>query len=128
MVLALLADMIADAERGQPVDGSWLARSIGLLEAVPGTPTPLTEVAAAVGMPYDAWRKAFRAEVGVAPARFRLDRRLAVAADLLLVTSQSVRSIAADLGFSDERHLVVRFQEAYGCTPAAYRRSSTSAG
>jgi AraC-like DNA-binding protein len=128
MVLALLADMIASAEHPQQVDGSWLTRSIELLEPAAGVPTPLTAVAAAVGMPYDAWRKAFRAEVGVPPARFRLDRRLAVAADLLVSTSHAVRSIAADLGFSDQRHLVVRFQEAYGCTPAAYRRSSTSAG
>jgi hypothetical protein len=34
----------------------------------------------------------------------------------------------AGIGFIGERHLVVRFHEAYGCTPAAYRRSSTTAG
>ena len=128
MVLALLAEMIASAEpRAQP-DGSWLSRSIDLLEPGADAPLTLAGVAAAVGMPYDAWRKAFRAEVGVAPARFRLDRRLAAAADMLMSTSGSVRAIAADLGFADERHLVVRFREVYGCTPAAYRRTSTSTG
>lgn len=128
MVLALLAEMIASAEpRAQP-DGSWLSRSIDLLEPGTGAPLALAEVAAAVGMSYDAWRKAFRAEVGVAPARFRLDRRLAAVAELLVTTSRSVRSIAVEFGFTDERHLVVRFHEAHGCTPAAYRRSSTTAG
>ncbi len=128
MVLALLADMVASAAARAPPAGSWLSRSIALLAPGPGTPLTLPAVAAAVGMPYDAWRKAFRAEVGAAPARFRLDRRLAAAAELLTSTSRSVRAIAAELAFTDERHLVVRFREVYGCTPAAYRRTSTATG
>jgi AraC-like DNA-binding protein len=122
MVLALVAEMVGSEAGAAGVSpASWLDRSRELLGAELGRPLALADVAAAVGMPYESWRRAFRTEAGVPPARFRLDRRLAAAADLVLTTSSSVREIAALLGFTDERHLTVRFLESYGCTPAAFR-------
>jgi AraC-like DNA-binding protein len=125
MVLALLCEIFGDLSHPASAPGErqsgWVEQSRLMLGAQLGTPCPPAHVAAAVGMPYETWRRAFRRETGVSPARFRLDRRLAAAADLLLQTSTSVRTIAAGLGFSDERHLVARFRETYGCTPAAFR-------
>lgn len=127
MVLTLLADMVAcEAASASGVAEHWLDRSRRLLGADPGRPLALSEVAAAVGMPYETWRRAFKAAAGVPPARFRLDRRLAAAADLLLTTSSSVRAIADDLGFTDERHLTARFRESYGVTPATFRGRVTN--
>lgn len=126
MILALIADMVGHASPGgaggsQP-DDDWLARSMELLGGDLGRSLAPAEVAAAVGMAYETWRRSFRAAVGVPPTRFRLDRRLAAAAEVLVTTSSSVRSIAASLAFTDERHLNARFVERYGCTPTAYRR------
>ena len=123
LVLGLLADMVA-AEHAAAArhPDEWLDRSRELLGADLAGTVPLAEVAVSVGMPYETWRRAFRAAEGVPPARFRLDRRLAAAADLLLTTSVSVREIAARFGFTDERHLTARFLETHGCTPAAFRR------
>jgi AraC-like DNA-binding protein len=122
LVLALLAEIFG----GRPTPGveaepNWLERSTELLDAQLGESRSPADVAAAVGMPYETWRRAFRRATGVSPARYRLDRRLAAAADRLLTTSTSVRTIAAELGFVDERHLVARFRDSYGCTPAAFR-------
>jgi AraC-like DNA-binding protein len=122
LVLALLAEIFGERpDREAEAEADWLERSTELLEAHLGESRSPADVAAAVGMPYETWRRAFRRATGVSPARYRLDRRLAAAADLLLTTSTSVRTIAADLGFADERHLVVRFRDSYGCTPAAFR-------
>jgi AraC-like DNA-binding protein len=124
MVLALLAEIFGERSAPQARPPSdWLDRSTALLGSALGEARTPAEVAAAVGMPYETWRRAFRRRIGVSPARYRLDRRLAAAADRLLGSADSVRIIAADLGFADERHLVARFREAYGCTPAALRTS-----
>lgn len=121
-VLMLLADMVASAEAAESVaTATWLDRSRDLLGADLGHPLALGDVAAAVGMPYETWRRAFKAATGVPPARFRLDCRLAAVADLMVTTSSSVREIAALLGFTDERHLIARFRESYGVTPATFR-------
>ena len=138
MVLALLAEIFGERPDrsaqpdtpGRPGEQhtGWLQRSMDLLGSQLGTVFAPADAATAVGMPYETWRRAFRRETGVSPARYRLDQRLAAAADRLLQTRASVRTIAADLSFTDERHLVARFRERYGCTPAAFRgrhRSNT---
>jgi AraC-like DNA-binding protein len=122
MVLALLSDIFGDRPDAPDwAAAGWVQRSTELLSDHLDSSLAPAAVAAAVGMPYETWRRAFRRETGVSPARYRLDRRLAAAADRLLQTGTSVRTIAADLGFTDERHLVARFRETYGCTPAAFR-------
>ena len=129
MVLALLADMFASEESNAKAESSnWLDESRLLLGTELGERLALSEVATAVGLSYESWRHAFKREVGVPPARFRLDRRLAAVADQLLSTSTSVRQLAEAFGFTDERHLAVRFHEAYGCTPASFRRSRPNQG
>jgi AraC-like DNA-binding protein len=126
LVLQLLAEMIDHAGRPPAATGGtdWLSRSIAMLESDLGRAMPPAAVAAAVGMSYDAWRRAFRARTGRSPARFRLDRRLDIAAERLTGTHQSTRAIAAELGFTDERHLTARFTERYGCTPARFRTAA----
>ncbi|MEY4176215.1 MAG: hypothetical protein RI900_3380, partial [Actinomycetota bacterium] len=125
MVLALLSELFGDrtevGSRPTEQHGGWVQQSTELLGSQLGTALSPADVAAAVGMPYETWRRAFRRAMGVSPARLRLDRRVAAAADRLLGTSDSVRTIAAELGFTDQRHLTVRFRERYGCTPAAFR-------
>lgn len=126
MILALLAEMLDNAEASRSESAAnWLDRSRDALAGNLGDRLDLTEVATATGMPYETWRRQFKKMVGVPPARYRLDRRLTTAADQLLTTSSSIRSIAAGLGFTDERHLAVHFKESFGCTPAAFRRRGT---
>ena len=74
-----------------------------------------------MGMPYETWRRRFRAETGTSPYAHRAARRLAAATDLLVHTGLGVRDIAAATGFSDERHLIRRFREDTGLTPRAFR-------
>lgn len=125
MVLALFCEMFGDRnEHDNPASeesSAWARRSMDRLGSDLGARIALDEVATSVGMSYETWRRAFRRVVGVSPARFRLDRRLDEAAGRLVTTAASVRTIAVDLGFTDERHLVARFRERYGCTPAAFR-------
>lgn len=107
--------------RGPVADSGWLARSVELLEGDLAETLELSSVAAEVGLPYETWRRRFRAETGTGPYARRAARRLSAATEMLVHTGLSVRDIAATTGFTDERHLIRRFREATGLTPRAYR-------
>lgn len=83
-------------------------------------------VAAASGLPYDAFRRRFRAEMGSAPAAYRSRRRLQTAADLLQMTTMTCHEIAHMLGYTDEFHLSRRFRAQFGVPPSRYRQRITT--
>jgi transcriptional regulator GlxA family with amidase domain len=123
-LLTLLLE--ASAEDGPTVAGGggeagWIVRSTAALGADLGEPLDLRSVAASVGIPYETWRRRYRASTGTSPYAERSARRLAAATDLLVHTGLSVRDVAAATGFSDERHLIRRFRELTGLTPRAFR-------
>jgi AraC-like DNA-binding protein len=104
-----------------PASRDWLDHSLEMLDRDCAEPLDLGSVAREVGMPYETWRRRFRAETGTSPYAHRAAHRLAVATDLLVHTGLGVRDIASATGFSDERHLIRRFREHTGMTPRAFR-------
>ena len=125
-LLAALLEAASSTTRSHAVaEGEgWLRRSVERLEADLADPLDLRDVAADVAMPYETWRRRFRAETGTSPYAHRAARRLATATDLLVHTGLGVRDIAAATGFSDERHLIRRFRGDTGLTPRAFRDGS----
>lgn len=101
--------------------GDWFARSVDLLESDLDRTLSMPQVAGRVGLPYETWRRRFRACAGVGPQQYRALHRLDTVTDLLVHTSLSTREMAAALGYSDERHLIRRFRERTGVTPRQYR-------
>lgn len=118
-------DLMATVEQAltpptpEPPAAGWLARSMQLLATDDGGALP--EIADAVGLPYETWRRRFSDQVGVAPARYRREARLRTSATLLTMTSLSVTEIAHRTGFVDDRHLSRHFTRAYGLTPGRFR-------
>ena len=126
LLAALLeARSVAEQRSSQaPPSADWLERSVELLGGDLGEGLDLREVAAAVGQPYETWRRRFREATGTSPYAHRSQRRLAAATELLVHTGLGVRDIAAATGFTDERHLIRRFRAATGLTPRAFRDAS----
>lgn len=106
---------------------SWLARSMQLL-AADDEPRDLPDIAAAVGMGYQTWRRRFREHVGIPPAHYRREARLTTSATLLAMTSLSIAEIAHRSGFVDDRHLARHFVRRYGVTPGRYRTTRPGDG
>jgi len=98
-------------------------RAEALLTADLDAPLSLSAVADELGLGYDAFRRQFKDRFGQSPMAYRSERRLAVAATLLRLTTLTCREIARRLGYSDEFHLSRRFRRHYGLSPTAYRRS-----
>lgn len=123
-VLRLLVDAAGgDASRPAPSRSGWLARSQALLAGDLGEPLDVRDVAAAVGLGYESWRKRFTAEAGQPPARYRAQARVQAACDLLRWTSLSNREVAATLDFSDEHHFARAFRRGVGLTTTAFRNA-----
>ena len=79
-------------------------------------------LAALCGVSSNQLIRLFRSAVGMTPARYGLERRVAIAAQELACSSRSLEDIAESLGFVDRYHLSRVFSRHLGITPAAYRR------
>lgn len=123
-VLQLLVEIGSGGGDPAPTGGgsAWLDTSRELLEGDLGAPLDLPAVAAAVGMPYETWRKQFRRAVGTTPGRYRAERKVDAARDLLRYSSLSLHEIAEETGFADEHHLSRRFRGSTGIAPREFRR------
>ena len=69
----------------------------------------------------------FNQETGYSMHKFLLHQRLKAARSLLTTTSDSITSIALDLGFSSSQYFATVFKRHRGISPRAYRRLNTKA-
>lgn len=81
------------------------------------------ELASECGMSREHFTRCFTRQVGVPPAAWLRQRRLAAAALLLQEDAGlSLASIARETGFATARQLMAAFRRAYGMTTEEYRR------
>jgi AraC-like DNA-binding protein len=64
----------------------------------------------------------FTEAVGISPAKFVTQRRIAKAIEKLVFTEDTIDSISYDTGFTDRFHFSKVFKKITGTTPAAYRK------
>jgi AraC-like DNA-binding protein len=126
--IAHLVDVFAEALSGarridQPDEPWWFDEAKRLLETHFEEHWDIEEVARKIGVPYDQFRRAFRAAAGVSPALYRNRRRTLAACELLQYTQMPLRQIAETLGFADEFHFSNRFKQGTGVSPREYRKS-----
>ena len=113
---------------GRTAWASWLtlpptvAPALRRIEERPDQPAGNSELARACGLGTRQFLRRFGEAVGLSPARYALERRVALAADALARTDEPVDQIAARLGFSDRFHFSKAFRARVGLPPAAYRR------
>src|SRR3984893_8718056 len=67
--------------------------------------------------------RAFRQSTGCTPHRWRLQRRVERAQDLLLTSDKTLAEIASSCGFFDPSHLTRAFSQTVGTSPGLWRRA-----
>jgi AraC family transcriptional regulator len=67
--------------------------------------------------------RAFRQSTGCTPHRWRLQRRVERAQDLLLTSDKTLAEIASSCGFFDPSHLTRAFRQTVGTSPGLWRRA-----
>jgi AraC family transcriptional regulator len=65
----------------------------------------------------------FKLAVGESPHAYVVRRRLEKACQLMITSSASLSEIALSVGFSDQAHLCRLFRQAFGQSPARWRRA-----
>lgn len=70
----------------------------------------------------DHFIRQFRRIVGLTPAQYGLERRIALAAQWLTATPRTIEEIADAVGFTDRFHFSRVFKERLSIPPVAYRR------
>ena len=99
-----------------------LQPAIEAIEQRPEDPPSNAELAALCNLGPDHFLRQFRACCGVTPGQYRLERRLRLAAEMLVADDRPLDAIAAATGFSDRFYLSRVFTRRMGQGPAAYRR------
>ncbi|MEM9068121.1 MAG: GlxA family transcriptional regulator [Myxococcota bacterium] len=104
------------AETSPPIERlrSWIAEHID-------ADLRVEVLAAEVGMSERHFRRLFRQQLGVAPARYVEDVRLEVARRLLETTALDLTGIAVASGLGTERSLGRVFRRRLGVAPSVYR-------
>lgn len=101
---------------------SGLQRAVDYIETALEEDLSLEVLAAQAGYSSHFFARAFRAQMGVSPHRYILDRRIERAKHLLIHTDMPLVQIALHTGFSSQSHFSSAFKRLTGVTAGGYRR------
>ncbi|MCQ4312217.1 helix-turn-helix domain-containing protein [Pseudomonas stutzeri] len=102
---------------------SRLLRQVhALVERLPAEQITLLKLAIELGMSERSLARKIRGETGVPAAAYARRIKLSQVSERLTLTSASVSSISAELGFSSDSNMRRMFKELTALTPAKYRQ------
>jgi AraC-like DNA-binding protein len=127
--LVLVSTLRAWFDRPDAMPPGWyraqsdpvVGRVLMLIQHNPDQPWTLVSLATAVGMSRAGLARRFAQLVGEPPMTFLTTWRLALAADLLTETSQTVEQIAGQVGYSNAFALSAAFRRKRGISPRQHR-------
>ncbi len=96
-----------------------VTRALRLLEETTERFLPLDELARAAGLSRCRFARVFRAEMGLPPHVYQMQRSIERAKSLL-AAGTPISRVAAESGFADQSHFSRRFREFTGATPGQY--------
>jgi AraC family transcriptional regulator len=126
---AHIAQAIEILRRIPPIGASagrlaaWQTRKVlAHVEANLSRRIPIQELAQVLRLSASHFCRAFKCTLGTSPRDYVLRRRIAVAQDLMLTTSEPLSAIAIRCGMCDQQHFTRSFHRMVGETPYAWRR------
>jgi AraC family transcriptional regulator len=121
--VALLNDSPVCAGTGGGGLAPWQGRRISdLIEDNLKGGVRISELAASARLSKSHFSRAFKTHFGRSPQQYILERRVARAQRLMLVSDSRLCEIAIACGFSDQAHLSRMFRRTVGDSPNAWRR------
>ena len=98
-----------------------LRRVLEIIDARLGEPLCVAMLAEEAGLCPAYFARRFKHSVGMPPYRYVVERRLALAAQLLTCSAISVKDLAARLGFATPAHFAFRFRQRFGTAPTRWQ-------
>ena len=102
-----------------------IERAIAFMDAGDYQNLTLSQIADHVHLSRIYFHNLFVAATGRTPHRYLLERRIARARQLLMMTDKPLGEIAIECGFSSQSYFNQVFQKELGCTPKEYKRQMT---
>ncbi|NIE70768.1 AraC family transcriptional regulator [Pantoea sp. ICBG 1758] len=99
-----------------------LRRIIALIDAQLDQPLTLARLAAEAALSEYHFARMFRSSTGSAPHQYVMQRRMAVAKELLMHSTLPLTEIALRCGFHSASHFSNRFRQLHGVAPSAWRQ------
>lgn len=87
-------------------------------------PITIDGIASFLGISRSYFYKIFKNRYKVSPNQYLLDRRLTIAASLLLSTNHTISEVAEKVGFTDPLYFSKRFSNYYAISPRSFRKQS----
>ena len=103
-------------------DDREVAQALALVHDHPEAPWTLTSLARRVGLSRAGFSRRFTAAVGESPIAYLSAWRLALAADLLAGTDDTVTAISRSVGYTSPFTFSDAFKRSYGVSPVEHRR------
>jgi AraC family transcriptional regulator, glycine betaine-responsive activator len=100
--------------------------AIGLFETHVEDPLRIPDVAAAVGLSGRHFERLFKRETGQSPLRYYHQLRLTKARQRVLYSNDSLREIAASVGYLTSSPMIRHYTEIFGVSPRDERRLTQS--
>lgn len=104
-----------------------MQKAIRLMQAHMESPLQIDAIATRIGLSPRQLERQFRANLGMAPARYYLSLRIDRAREMLLYTEQPVIDVAVAVGFGSTSHFSRWFREFYQVRPSQLREMSRQA-
>ena len=98
--------------------------AIQRIEDAPASRLTIAELAGLCHMSEDHFIRRFGDCAGQSPISYILDRRIALAAQRLLFTDESIEAVATATGFGNRYYFTRMFTRHTGCPPAAFRKGA----
>jgi len=103
-------------------DTQEIQHALDRIEKQPTPPPTNAELGRLCGWSEDHFIRKFRRILGLTPAEYSREHRLALAAEWLTGTNRTLEDIAEATGFTDRFHFSRVFRTRFGMPPAKYRR------
>jgi transcriptional regulator GlxA family with amidase domain len=120
-LVTLVSRVLLAAPRPDRPRHSAVERARQLLDDEPAQPWTVTELADACGVSRSRLAELFRAEVGLPPYEYLLERRVERAAELLASTPYAISEVAVQVGFGSRAQLARHFRRLRGVAPQEWR-------
>ncbi len=108
----------------RPTDDSVVASALRLMHDDPAHPWTVASLAAKAGASWSGLARDFARHIGEPPITYLATWRVALAADLLRDTDDTVGAIAHKVGYSTTFALSVAFKRCRGITPTQHRAAT----
>lgn len=108
------------------MNGTRLRRVVEYIEEYLSEDISLCVLASIAGFSVHHFNDVFKAETGIAPHHFLIERRVHRAKELLLGSDIPIAQIASEVGFSGQSHLTLHFRRLAGTTPLRFRLGGKS--